>query len=183
MCLNGQTKDAFTKNEFGGWRYDIVLPGFKMNMPDICAAIGLAQIRKYKSKIYPARKRIALRYQRLFSKYAWAQLPTLSYDQTESSYHIFALRINGVSESQRDDIIKEISAYQVSVNVHFIPLPMLSIFKNMGYNILDHPIAFSNYSREISLPIYPQLTDEQVDYIVQCVAVSYEKVVTNDQIL
>jgi dTDP-4-amino-4,6-dideoxygalactose transaminase len=180
MCLNGQTKDAFTKNELGGWRYDIVLPGYKMNMPDICAAIGLAQIRKYKTKIYPERKKIAARYFKLFSKHEWAQLPAINDGETESSYHIFALRINGISESQRDNIIKEIATYQVAVNVHFIPLPMLSVFKDMGYSILDHPVAFSNYAREISLPIYPQLTNKQVDYIVKSVELSYQTVIRND---
>jgi len=180
MCLNGQTKDAFTKNELGGWRYDIVLPGHKMNMPDICAAIGLAQIRKYETIIYPERKRVANRYHELFSKYDWAQVPTIMDGQTESSYHIFALRIKGITESQRDKIILEITAHKVSVNVHYIPLPLLSFFKGQGYNILDHPIALSNYSREISLPIYPQLTDEQVDYIVRTVEISYETVLRND---
>jgi dTDP-4-amino-4,6-dideoxygalactose transaminase len=180
MCLNGQTKDAFTKNEIGGWKYDIVLPGFKMNMPDVCAAIGLAQIKKFETIIYPERKRIALRYYELFSKYSWAQLPSIFDVNTESSYHIFALRIYGISESQRDNIIIEIAARNVSVNVHFIPLPLLSFFKEAGYNILDHPNAFSNYSREISLPIYPQLTNEQVDYIVKSVEFSYNTVMGND---
>jgi dTDP-4-amino-4,6-dideoxygalactose transaminase len=176
MCLNGQTKDAFTKNELGGWRYDIVLPGFKMNMPDICAALGLAQLRKYKTKIYPRRKSIAERYYKLLSKYEWAQLPDLKHDKTESSYHIFALRINGINESQRDKIINEITAQKVAVNVHFIPLPLLTVFKKMGYSILDHPVAYSNYSREITLPIYPQLTNKQVDYIVKTVELAYKTV-------
>jgi dTDP-4-amino-4,6-dideoxygalactose transaminase len=176
MCLNGQTKDAFTKNELGGWRYDIVLPGFKMNMPDICAALGLAQLRKFKTKIYPRRKRIAELYYKLLSNKEWAQLPDIKHDQTESSYHIFTLRIKGIKESQRDKIIKEITAHKVAVNVHFIPLPLLTVFKNMGYNILDHPVAYSNYSREISLPIYPQLTNKQVDYIVKTVELAYKTV-------
>lgn len=176
MCLNGQTKDALTKNEGGGWRYDIVVPGYKMNMPDICAAIGLAQIRKFETIIYPERKRVANRYHRLLSKYEWAQMPDINDGQTESSYHIFPLRIFNITESQRDKIILEITAKQVSVNVHFIPMPLLSLFKEMGYDISDHPNAFSNYSREISLPIYPQLTNEQVDYIVKAVELAYNSV-------
>jgi dTDP-4-amino-4,6-dideoxygalactose transaminase len=175
MSLNGQTKDAFTKTTGKEWRYDIVLTGYKMNMPDVCAAIGLAQIRKYRSVLLPRRKFIANRYQELFSKFKWAQLPDLRKGKTESSYHIYPLRIKGISETQRDALMDEIFAHDVSVNVHFIPMPLLSVFKSMGYKIEDHPIAYSNYSREISLPIYPQLKDEQIEYIVKVVesAVNY----------
>jgi dTDP-4-amino-4,6-dideoxygalactose transaminase len=175
MSLNGQTKDAFSKTTGKEWRYDIVLTGYKMNMPDVCAAIGLAQIRKYRSVLLPRRKFIADRYQELFSKFKWAQLPDLRKGKTESSYHIYPLRIKGISETQRDALMDEIFAHDVSVNVHFIPMPLLSVFKSMGYKIEDHPIAYSNYSREISLPIYPQLKDEQIEYIVKVVesAVNY----------
>ncbi len=176
MCLNGQTKDAYTKTKVGGWRYDIILPGFKMNMPDVCAAIGLAQIRKYKSLLLPERKRVAKLYQVEFSKYTWAQLPLLMNGDTESAYHIFALRINGINETQRDAIIDEIALHQVAVNVHFIPMPMLTLFKDMGYTMENHLVAYDNYSREISLPIYPQLTTIQIKYIVDAVVVSYNKV-------
>jgi dTDP-4-amino-4,6-dideoxygalactose transaminase len=178
MSLNGQTKDAFTKTRAGEWLYDIVLLGFKMNMPDICAAIGLAQIRKYKSFLLPERKRIALMYSQLFSHYKWAHLPILSNsDGTESSYHIYLLRINDIVESDRDAIIEEISKTGVSVNVHFIPMPMLSLFKSMGYNIGDHPVAYRNYSCEISLPIYPQLSDTEIQFIVSSVVGAYQKVI------
>ena len=176
MCLNGQTKDAFAKTKAGGWRYDIVLPGFKMNMPDVCAAIGLAQIKKYKSLLLPERKRVAELYFDLLNKLSWTQLPFLEEDKTESSYHIFPLRIRDINETQRDAIINEITIHQVAVNVHFIPMPLLSLFKEMGYNIEKHPVAYDNYSREISLPIYPQLTNEQVAYIVDIVVSSYNKV-------
>ncbi len=180
MCLNGQTKDAFTKTKVGGWRYDIVLPGFKMNMPDVCAALALAQIRKYKSTLLIERKRVAERYQNQFSKYSWSQLPQLIQGETESSYHIYPLRINGISESQRDLIIEEVSKFQIAVNVHFIPMPMLTLFKEMGYKIEDYPVAFDNYSREISLPIYPQLANDDVDTIVDAIVKSFNKVKSND---
>lgn len=179
MCLNGQTKDAYSKSEAGGWKYDIVLPGYKMNMPDVCAAIGLGQIRKYKTKILPERKIIAERYNKLLCKYNWAQLPILLDKQTESSYHLYALRIKGISELQRDEMIKFISDHQISVNVHFIPMPMLSFFKALGYSIKDHEVAYDNYSREISLPIYPQLSNDQVNYIVEIVLKAYQNVVEN----
>jgi dTDP-4-amino-4,6-dideoxygalactose transaminase len=182
MCLNGQTRDAFDKTQTNEWRYDIVLPGYKMNMPDICAAIGLAQIRKYQTTLLPRRKFIAERYNELFAKFTWAQLPDLQHGKTESSYHYYPLRIKGISESRRDSIIQEIFANGVSVNVHFIPLPLLSAFSNLGYQINDYPNAYDNYSREISLPVYPQLENDEIDFIVKVVEKAYNKIVGNDKI-
>jgi dTDP-4-amino-4,6-dideoxygalactose transaminase len=176
MSLNGQTKDAFTKTKAGGWRYDIVMQGMKINMPDVCAAIGLAQIRQY-DHLLAERKRVFQRYSDLLGKYPWVQVPPQDNELQKSSYHLYALRIKNITEIQRDTIIEEITKDGIAVNVHFIPMPMLSLFKNMGYKIENYPIAYDNYAREISLPIYPQLTNEQVDYIVKCVAKAYDKVV------
>lgn len=173
--LNGQTKDALAKNNGAGWKYDIVYPGFKMNMPDICAAIGVAQIRKYLKQILPARKMVFDNYVERLSEYKWAQLPPLDLANKISSYHLFALRINAISESARDKMIESISAKGVSVNVHFQPLPLLTVFKNMGYSIKDYPQAYDNYSREISLPIYPGL-DSKTDYIIDLVVKAYNEV-------
>ena len=178
--LNGQNKDAFTKSQAGGWKYDILFAGLKVNMPDVCAAIGLAQIRKYDSFLLRERKRVALQYQEFFEKFDFFQLPPLEDEFRESCYHLYALRFHGISESQRDAIIEEITKIGVSVNVHFIPMPMLTVFKNLGFKIEDFPKAYDNYSREISLPIYPQLTNEQIDYICEAVLASYKKVVLND---
>lgn len=180
MTLNGQTKDAFTKSKAGGWRYDIVDLGLKINMPDVCAAIGLAQIRKYENNLLKERKRIFDMYSNNFSSFEWAQLPPQDNETIKSSYHLYALRINGATEAQRDNIIDEISKFGVAVNVHFIPMPMLTLFNNMGYKIEEYPNAYNNYSREISLPIYPQLTDEQVDYVIEAVIDSYTKVMQNN---
>ena len=176
MTLNGQTKDAFTKSKAGGWRYDIIDLGLKINMPDVCAAIGLAQIRKYDKNLLLERKRVFDSYSREFSKYSWAQLPPQDSERVKSSYHLYALRMKNVSEQQRDAIIDEIAKAGVAVNVHFIPMPMLTLFKDLGYKMVDYPISFDNYSREISLPIYPQLSSEQVDYVIQSVVDSYQKV-------
>lgn len=177
--LNGQTKDAFTKSQGGGssWKYDIIFQGLKINMPDICAAIGLAQIGKYEEKLIPERKRIAERYHQFFSRKDWAQLPVIKDAKRTSCYHLYALRIIGITEEQRDQMITYITESGVSVNVHFIPMPMLTLFKNLGYNIDYYPVAYDNYSREISLPIYPQLTDEQVDFICQTIEDSYLKII------
>jgi len=176
MSLNGQTKDAYSKSNAGGWRYDIVLQGYKMNMPDVCAAIGLAQIRKYKKYLLVERKRVASHYVKRFSEFEWAILPPFQNIDKESSYHLFALRIKGFSETQRDSLIEEISKNGVSVNVHFIPLPLLKFFKNEGYKIENYPQAYACYCCEISLPIYPQLDSEKVDFIVEVVIKCYKKV-------
>lgn len=177
MTLNGQTKDAFTKTKAGGWRYDIVMQGLKINMPDVCAAIGLAQIRQY-DQLLSERKRVFQRYSDLLGKYSWVQVPPQDNDFQKSSYHLYALRIKNISEKQRDLIIDEITKAGIAVNVHFIPMPMLTLFKELGYKIEDYPVAYDNYSREISLPIYPQLTNEQVDYIIKNVVNSYNTVIT-----
>ena len=177
--LNGQTKDAFTKSQGGGnsWKYDIVFQGLKINMPDLCAAIGLAQIGKYEGGIIPERKRIAERYHEYFSQKDWAQLPVIKDVNRTSCYHLYALRIKGITEEQRDEMMIHIGETGVSVNVHFIPMPMLTLFKNLGYDIENYPVAYDNYSREISLPIYPQLSDEQVDFISQTIEEAYLKVI------
>jgi dTDP-4-amino-4,6-dideoxygalactose transaminase len=178
--LNGQNKDAFTKSQAGGWKYDILFAGLKVNLPDLSAAVGLAQIRKYDSFLLQERKRVALHYQNFFKKFDFFQLPPLKDEIRESCYHLYALRIHGISESQRDAIIEEITTTGVSVNVHFIPMPMLTVFKNLGFKIEDFPKAYDNYSREISLPIYPQLTNEEIIYICEAVLSSYQKIVLND---
>lgn len=176
MSLNGQTRDALSKSVAGEWKYDIVLPGYKMNMPDVCAAIGLAQIRKYKELLYPERKRIASAYTDRLKIYDWPILPALHDSIRESSYHLYPLRIKGISSLQRDMIIKKVSEMGIAVNVHFIPLPMLTLFKNLGYNIADYPISLECYSNEISLPIYPQLKEDQINFIVETLFESYKSI-------
>lgn len=176
--LNGQTKDALSKTKGAGWKYDIVYPGFKMNMPDVCAAIGLAQLRKYSSFILQERQRVFGAYLNGFKEFAWAELPLSHTADRISSYHLFALRVHGISEAQRDQMIELISETGVSVNVHFQPLPLLTVFKERGYAMDDYPVAYDSYSREISLPIYPELTQEHITYIVNAVVEAYEKVVS-----
>ena len=174
--LNCQTKDAFTKSKAGGWRYDIVGQGMKCNMADVNAAIGLAQIREY-GHLLAERKRVFQEYAEGFQPYAWAINPPAERPGKESSYHVYALRIRDITEQQRDAIIQEISKSEVAVNVHFIPMPMLTLFKNLGYDIARYPQAYRNYAHEISLPVYPQLTSEQAAFVVQTVVEAYNKVV------
>lgn len=177
--LNGQTKDAFAKSQLGGWRYDIVLPGLKINLPDISAAIGLAQIRKYSSYLIGERKKIANYYEAYFKKKDWTILPILKDEMRESCYHLYPLRIKDFSESQRDAMIVEISKKDIAVNVHFVPLPLLTLYSDMGYKIEDYPNAFKQYCCEISLPIYPQLSEYQLSYICKSIEDAYLKVLEN----
>lgn len=176
MSLNCQTKDAYTKSDTGGWRYDITGLGMKINMADLNAAVGLAQIKKYPN-LLSNRKHIAEYYAKKLYHFEWAVIPPLKAGSKESSYHLFPLRIKGISESERDTIIKKVSVSGVALNVHFIPMPMFALFKRLGYRIEDYPASYDNYSREISLPIYPQLTNEQINYIIVQLERAYKNVV------
>ena len=167
--MNGQTKDAFSKSKGGNWRYDIVSDGLKINMPDICAALALAQLQRYDDHLLVERMRIVRRYNQKLAQFAWFEPMPFSDGLRTSSFHIFPMRIKGISEAERDAIIDTITQREVAVNVHFMPLPMLSLFSGMGYDINDYPVAYDNYSREITLPVYPQLTNEQVDIVLSAV--------------
>jgi dTDP-4-amino-4,6-dideoxygalactose transaminase len=175
--LNGQTKDAFTKSQGGGWKYDIVSDGLKVNMPDVCAAIGVAQLRKYQSKLLPERKRVFEHYLSFFTMKNWAIIPAYEDAERESSYHLFLLRIKDITEAQRDTIIKKLADKDIATNVHFIPMPMLTLFRNLGYNISDYPRSYANYACEISLPVYPQLTDQECAYLEDALEQAYNEVI------
>jgi len=176
--LYGQTKSALDKTRTGSWRYDIVSQGMKGNMPDICASIGLAQIRKYTTDLLPERKEIFARYNSAFQKFEWAVLPPHETDIKKSSCHLYMLRIRSISEYQRDKMIEYVSKRGVGVGVHYIPMAMFSLFKNKGYNIKDYPNTFQNYEREISLPIYNGLTVDQIDYVIDTVINAYTDVIS-----
>ena len=178
--LNCQTKDAFSKSKAGGWRYDIVGFGMKINMADVNAAIGLAQIREY-PELLKERKRVFNAYSDAFSACDWAIVPPSVDGEKESSYHIYALRIKDFTEEQRDRMIDEIAKSEVAVNVHFIPMPMLSFFKSMGYDIKDYPQAYQNFKSEISLPIYPQLDSEKLNFIIETVKAAYATVIAENR--
>lgn len=178
MSLNCQTKDAFTKSQAGGWRYDIVGMGMKVNMADVNAAIGLAQIRQY-DKLLAERKRIFKRYDDAFSSCEWAILPPSKSSTCESSYHIYPLRLKGVTEAQRDALINEVARGDVAVNVHFVPLPLLTYYKELGYDIANYPQAYRHFEHEVSLPVYPQLDNEKVDIVIKAVKDAYEKTCVN----
>lgn len=174
FALNGQTKSAYEKNQPGAWRYDIVEQGLKVNMPDINAAIGLAQIRKYRSELLPDRKRTFGRYLDGFRDRPWALLPLAGDADRESSCHLFMLRIAGADEARRDRIIQAISEHGVGVNVHYIPMAMLTLFAGLGYRIEDYPATRALYENEITLPLYNSLTDAQVDEVIRVVIAAVE---------
>ncbi len=177
--LHGQNKDALAKTQIGNWRYDIIEAGYKCNMTDLQAAMGIVEIDRYDSDMLVKRKHIFDLYSQLLSQYEWAQIPEYKNNTKASSFHVFLLRIKGISEQQRDEIISEIFKAEVSVNVHFVPLPMMSYYKSLGYKIEDYPKTFDNYSREISLPVYYDLTDENVQTVVKAVVNAIETVISN----
>jgi len=179
--LNGQTKDAVAKSKTGKWKYDIVYAGFKMNMPDVLAAIGLVQVRKYSSFILPHRKRICDYYNKFFSSFEWAICPFFENEDRCSSYHLYPLRIKNISEEQRDEIIQNISKQNVAVNVHFIPMPMFTVFKDAGYDINNYPVSYDLYKNEISLPVYPQLTCEDCSKVAEAVKEAVHSVINNER--
>ncbi|MBK9638751.1 MAG: DegT/DnrJ/EryC1/StrS family aminotransferase [Bacteroidetes bacterium] len=174
--LHGQNKDALAKMQKGNWKYDIIEAGFKCNMTDLVAAIGLIELRRYNDDTLVVRKQVCDYYYDALSAFDWAQLPILRDEHRESSYHLFPLRIKGVSEEQRDAIIQAIFDEDVSVNVHFIPLPQLSFYKKQGFNIDDYPVTYSNFATEISLPIFYDLTIEQKQRVVSAVVKAVESV-------
>ncbi len=179
FALNGQNKSAFEKNQVGAWRYDIIDQGLKINMPDICAAIALAQIKKYTAEMLPERKRIFTQYNEGFAKYDWAILPPFKNDLKESSCHLYTIRFKHVSEEERDNMIQYISEKNIGVNVHYIPMAMLTLFKNKGYDIKDYPNTFNLYHNLITLPVYNNLSPEQISYVIDIVIESYNAVKKN----
>ena len=174
--LHGQNKDALAKTQKGNWKYDVVEAGYKCNMTDISAAIGLIELERYKDDTLVKRKYIFDAFNSELSKYDWAELPEYETSFKTSSYHLFPLRIKSISEDQRDEIIKRIFDEDVSVNVHFIPVPKLSFYVNKGYDIQNYPVALDNFKREISLPVFYDLTDEQIKMVLDAVIKSVKSV-------
>jgi len=176
--LHGQNKDALAKTLPGQWRYDIEEAGYKYNMTDIQAAMGLVELARYDELILPKRREIFRQYSEAFSAYKWAEIPVFETPGRTSSFHLYLLRIKNISESQRDEIISRIFAKEVSVNVHYVPLPMMSFYKNMGYSMAAYPVAFDTYCREITLPVYFDLTAKQVNEVIRAVVKSVEETLT-----
>jgi dTDP-4-amino-4,6-dideoxygalactose transaminase len=171
MILHGQNKDALAKTQKGNWRYDVEEPGFKCNMTDIQAAIGLVELRRYQENL-DRRKQIFEAYDSAFSEFEWAILPLHTTENKISSYHLYQLRIANVTEQQRDAIMQGVFDQDVSVNVHFLPLPTLTAYKKRGYKMEDYPETWNKYHNEISLPVYFDLNDEMVKRVIEALTIS-----------
>ena len=164
LNLHGQTKDARTKMELGNWEYDIEVLGYKNNLTDIAAAIGLEQLKEYNDNLKRRHEIIKQYDEKLDTKY----IKTLNHkkDHEFSSGHLYLTWVKNIGESERNEIIKRMAEHGIATNVHFKPLPLFTAYKNYGFNIKDYPNAFNHYKNEITLPLYPQLTNKQVDYII-----------------
>lgn len=167
--LHGQSKDALSKNQLGAWEYDILGPWYKCNMTDIHAAIGLAQMERYPA-LLKRRREIIEKYDRAFKPLGVHTLPHFT-DEHISSGHLYLTRIfkkNGepVSDGERREIIIKLAERGITTNVHYKPLPMMTGYKKLGFDIKDYPNAYAHYANEISLPLFSRLTDEEVDYII-----------------
>lgn len=165
LSLHGQTKDALNKNKLGAWEYDIISPAYKCNMSDLQAAIGLGQLERY-DQMLVRRQEIIAKYDEVLSKYNVTLLNHKD-DNHISSGHLYFMRIDGINEEERNSIIEAFAAKGIATNVHYKPLPMLTAYKNMGFDIADYPNAFNAYKNEITLPLYSKLTEEQLDYILE----------------
>ena len=180
MSLHGQTKEAYAKfNAPGSWRYDVITPGFKANMPDILAALGRTALKHYDSYILPRRKEIFETYNSLIRDLIGdrAILPVQEDRDRIGSYHVYALRINSITEDQRDLIIAYLAEQGIMANVHFIPLPSLTAYRKMGYSISETPNAYDFYKTEISLPVYESLTNKEQELVVNALQEAIRKYV------
>lgn len=177
LSLHGQNKDALAKVQKGNWEYDVVEAGYKCNMTDILAAIGLIELGRYEIETLPKRKHIFEKYSTAFAPYDWCILPEYKCDWRESSYHLFLLRIKNISLEQRNDIIQKIFDQEVSVNVHYKPLPLLTAYASRGYQISDFPKAKAFWEQEITLPVYFDLSDQDIDTVVKAVVAAYNEVI------
>lgn len=170
-ALNGQSKSAFDKDKGGksSWKYDIECIGYKCNLSDLHAAIGLSQLRRY-DKMLANRKKIARIYDDILSKNDKIILPKLKNDYSESSYHLYLIRIKDFEEKDRDLLIEKMFELGIILNVHYLPLPFQKAYIDLGYNIKDYSNAYNLYKNEISLPLYSSLNEADAKYIASSIA-------------
>ena len=168
LSLHGQSKDALAKTQLGAWEYDIVMPGYKCNMTDIMAAIGLAQMQRYPD-LLARRRQIITRYNQVMDTLPVSYLRHYGEDFA-SSGHLYLVRLNGRDEQFRNDFIVKMAEREIATNVHYKPLPMHTAYKKLGFDIKDYPNAFAMYRNEITLPLHTLLTDEQVEFLLETFA-------------
>ncbi len=165
FSLHGQSKDALAKTKLGAWEYDVVAPYYKCNMTDIMASIGLVQLKRYPS-ILARRKEIIERYNSELSKLPVTYLQHFG-SNFASSGHLYLVRVSGKNREQCNAIINKMAEKGVATNVHYKPLPMLTAYKNMGFDISYYPNAYAMFENEITLPLHTKLTDEEVEYVIK----------------
>lgn len=163
--LHGQSKDALAKTKLGAWEYDILGPWYKCNMTDIMAGIGLAQLRRYQG-ILKRRKEIIGRYDAAFKPMGIEVLPHYA-NEWQSSGHLYLTRVPGISLEQRQEVIVKLAEAGITANVHYKPLPMMTAYKNMGFDIRDYKNAYRQFVNEITLPLHTKLTDAQISYVIE----------------
>ena len=168
LSLHGQSKDALAKTQLGAWEYDIVMPGYKCNMTDIMAGIGLAQMRRY-PKLLMRRCNIIGQYDAVMENLPVQVLQHYGEDFA-SSGHLYLVRLEGKDEAYRNEFIRKMAELEVATNVHYKPLPMHTAYKKLGFDIKDYPNAYQMYHNEITLPLHTCLCDEEVEYVLDCFA-------------
>lgn len=164
LSLHGQNKDALAKTQLGAWEYDIIAPYYKCNMTDIMAGIGLAQLKRYSGMLQRRRQLIAKYDEAL--KDCNVQLLDHFNDNHVSSGHLYLVRLLGKTREQTNSVITSMAERGIACNVHYKPLPMMTAYKSMGFDIKDYPNAYNQFENEITLPLHTCLTDEQADYVI-----------------
>ena len=164
LSLHGQSKDAFAKTQLGAWEYDIIGPWYKCNMTDVAAGIGLAQMKRYKG-LLARRQKIIRKYDNAFIPVGIEVLKHYTNEYT-SSGHLYITRIPDITQDMRNEIIIKMAEAGVACNVHYKPLPMLTAYKQLGFDIKDYPNAYRRFENEITLPLHTRLTDEEIDYVI-----------------
>lgn len=165
LSLHGQNKDALAKTQLGAWEYDIVAPNYKCNMTDVVAGIGLAQLKRYPEMLYRRRKIIEKYNEAL--KNSNVQVLNHYSKNHSSSGHLYLVRVLGKTVEERNEIIIKMAERGIACNVHYKPLPMMTAYKNLGFDIADYPNAYDMYHNEITLPLNTRMTDEDVDYVIE----------------
>lgn len=173
LSLHGQSKDALAKTQLGAWEYDIVAPYYKCNMTDIMAALGLAQLKRYPG-ILARRRAIIEKYNEGLEDLPVSIIQHYG-DDFASSGHLYLVRVQGKTREECNEIIKKMAEQGIATNVHYKPLPMLSAYKNQGFDIKDYPNAYAMFENEITLPLHTKLTDEEIEYIIEAF-VKYTKI-------
>ncbi|WP_455962612.1 DegT/DnrJ/EryC1/StrS family aminotransferase [Bacteroides bouchesdurhonensis] len=166
LSLHGQNKDALAKTQLGAWEYDIIAPNYKCNMTDIMAAIGLAQIKRYSEML--RRRRIIIEKYNAALKESGVAVQVLNHygDNYSSSGHLYLVRLLGKTMEQRNEVISQMAERGIACNVHYKPLPMMTAYKNLGFDIADYPNAYNQFVNEVTLPLHTKLTDEDVEYVI-----------------